>query len=396
MLSTPDRIPSGWGMHLQFVNPFEAGAQADAFLEGLPCCPAVFAVFPIAREGVPSEPYLGRTSDLRRRLTRLLSVRRQSSKMLNLRELAARVEYQPVGSAFEGTWLLYKLNQHHFPRKYRDRMRLKTPALLKVKLKNRFPRCYPTRRMVNDGSLYYGPFPSAATAERFGAEFLDFFKIRRCVEELNPDPSHPGCIYSQLHMCLAPCFAGCTDTEYQKEVQQVVEFLDSQGNSLLRSMEAERARASESLEFEQASKIHHRIEKLNESLRQKSELVRNLSDLHAVMVLPAAEAKSVVFYRVISGEIRGPVALSLEENAANPTPLDRQLHALMESLVVDTSNPTPARLPPWEHLSLLARWYYSSFRQGELVMLDPNQSIPHRRLIRLCRKILGNGQDVAR
>ena len=143
---------------------------------------------------------------MRRRLIRLLSVRRQISRMLNLRELTARIEYEPVGSAFEGTWLLYLLNRHYFSRQYRDRLRLKPPALLKLKMQNRFPRCYPTRRMVKDGSLYYGPFPSMAGAERFAGEFLDFFKIRRCVEELNPDPSHPGCIYSQLHMCLAPCF----------------------------------------------------------------------------------------------------------------------------------------------------------------------------------------------
>jgi len=45
-------------------------------------------------------------------------------------------------------------------------------------------------------------------------------------------------------------------------------------------------------------------------------------------------------------------------------------------------------VPPWEHLSLLARWFYSSFREGELVMLNAEQTIPHTRLIRLCRKIL--------
>jgi excinuclease UvrABC nuclease subunit len=380
-------------MHLRFTTPFEAGAEADAFLDGLPSCSAVFALFPAPREGVPSAPYLGRTADLRRRLARLLSSRRPSSKMLNLRELTARIEYESVGSAFEGMWLLYLLNRHHFPRQYRDRMRLKPPALLKLKMKNRFPRCYPTRRMVKDRSLYYGPFPSMAVAERFAGEFLDFFKIRRCVEELNPDPSHPGCIYSQLHMCLAPCFAGCTDAEYQGEVQRVVEFLDSQGKSLLRSLEAERAQASESLEFEQASKIHHRIEKLNELLRQRSDLVRNLRDLHAVMVLPGAEAKSVIFFRIIGGEIRGPSALSLDENVPNPTPLDRQLHNLMESLGGEASRAAPPLLPPWEHLSLLARWYYSSFRQGELVMLNSNQTIPHSRLIRICRKLLADDRD---
>ena len=324
-------------MHLRFTTPFEAGTDPDGFLERLPSCSAVFALFPAPREGVPSPPYLGRTRDLRRRLGRLLSLRRPSSKMLNLRELTARIEYETVGSAFEGTWLLYLLNRHHFSRQYRDRLRLKPPALLKLKMQNRFPRCYPTRRMVKDRSLYYGPFPSMSVAERFAGEFLDFFKIRRCVEELNPDPSHPGCMYSQLHMCLAPCFAGCTDGEYQSEVQRVVEFLDSQGKSLLHSLEEERAGASESLDFEQAAKIHQRVEKLNEVLRQRSDLVRNLRDLHAVMVLPGAEAKSVVFFRIIGGEIRGPAALSLDENVSNPTPLDRQLHDLMESLGGESS-----------------------------------------------------------
>ena len=67
-------------MHLRFTMPFAADADADGFLEGLPSCPAVFALFPAPREGVPSAPYLGRTRDLRRRLTRLLSPRRQIPK----------------------------------------------------------------------------------------------------------------------------------------------------------------------------------------------------------------------------------------------------------------------------------------------------------------------------
>jgi len=317
--------------------------------------------------------------------------------MLNLRGVVRRVEYQPVGSGFEAQWLLYLLNRAYYPDQYRNRLRLKRPSLLKLKLNNRFPRCYPTRRLANDGSLYYGPFPSPVAAERFASEFLDFFKIRRCVEDLDPHPSHPGCIYSQLHMCLAPCYAGCTDAEYAEEVGRVIESLDAQGQALLRSLEIERARASEALEFEQAAKSHRRIKKLHEVLRQNPDLVRNLRDLNAVVVQRGADANTVAFFRVSAGELCGPATLSFDENVSAPAPLDSLLQNLLAGLLPATrghgrselpTNSGQASPPPWEHLSLLARWYYSSFREGELVMLNRDAVIPHSRLIRICRKLL--------
>ena len=67
----------------------------------------------------------------------------------------------------------------------------------------------------------------------------------------------------------------------------------------------------------------------------------------------------------------------------------------MESLGGEESRAAPPPPPPWEHLSLLARWYYSSFRQGELVMLNSNQTIPHSRLIRICRKVLARDGEIA-
>jgi len=439
-------------MRLRFSTPFDPNDGAESFLEPFPSRPAVFALFP-PDSGVASPPYLSRTRDLRRRLGRLLSPKQENSRMFNLRGFTRRIEWQVVGSAFEAQWLNYLLNKKYYPRQYRFRLRLKPPALLKLSLRNRFPRCYPTRRLSKDGAYYYGPFPSQAAAERFAAEFLDFFKIRRCVEELDPNPSHPGCIYSQMKMCLAPCFAGCTDDEYQSEVGRVVEFLDAQGQSLLHALADERTRASEALEFEQAAKIHAKMEKVNGVLRQKTELARNLRELHALVMQKGAEEKSVLFFRVWRGELRGPALLSLDENVPSPVPLDQQLHSLLDSLAGDappaiaTMNhvpsshplsasltpvgahghaplqhlPMPARaerssaifqdgdpaqaqscalrqptdhaeivpaVPPWEHLSLLARWYYSSFREGELVMLNAEQTIPHTRLIRLCRKIL--------
>ena len=373
-------------MELQCAATFDPERDAHAFLDPIPRRAAVFAVFPEAGPSEP-QPYLSRTRDLHRRLARLLAAQQTPSKRLNLRAVARRVEYQCVGSNFEAQWLLYRLNRFYYPRRWRERLRLRPPALLKVNLANRFPRCFPTRRITRDGSLYYGPFASRAAAERYAAEFLDLFKIRRCVEDLEPDPAHPGCIYSQMRMCLAPCFVGCTDDEYGRELGRVISFLDSEGRSLQRALDAERAAASEALEFERASQVHRKMEKLSDVLRLKSGLARNVAALDAIMVQPGAEPKSVTFFRIAASEIRGPVALSLDERVSSPLPLDERLRDLLEPLARHRA----ATLPPWEHLSLLGRWYYSSFREGELVMLDGAGTLPHARLIRICSKLVRGG-----
>lgn len=381
-------------MKLEFSAPFDPASDAQPLLDSIPSRAAVFVLSSDPAASPPSPPYVSRTRDLHRRLVRLLAKPRENSKLLNLRHLVRQIDYQPVGSNFEAQWLLYHLNRRYYPESYRERLRLRAPFLLKVNLRNRFPRCYLTRRLSPNGSLYYGPFPSRSSAERFASDFLDLFKIRRCVDDLHPDPSFPGCIYSQMKMCLAPCFAGCTDEEYQRELDRVVAFLDTEGQSLAQALEAERAAASDQLEFERAAKVHQRIENLQQVLRLRPELARNLRDLNAVMILPAAAPRNVTFFRVSSGEIRGPATLSLDDKVSSPIPLDQQLHALLDSLVPGSSampeTPLPAHLPPWEHLSLLGRWYYSSFREGELLMLPKNQQIPHARLIRTCRKLISS------
>jgi len=149
-------------MKLQHSAPFDPQAAAESFFESFPTWPAVFALFGGRASPAPPPPYLGRTRNLRRRLARLLRPAKSDSRLLNLREFTRRIDYQLVGPGLEAAWLVYQLQRYYYPRQYRQRVRLKTPVLLKLNLRNRFPRCYLTRRLVPDGSLYYGPFPSRA------------------------------------------------------------------------------------------------------------------------------------------------------------------------------------------------------------------------------------------
>jgi hypothetical protein len=105
-------------MRLQFSAPFDPNDEPESFLESFPSRPAVFALFP-SDSGVASPPYLTRTRDLRRRLGRLLSPKRENLRLFNLRGFTRRVEWQVVGSAFEALWLNYLLNKQYYPRGWR-------------------------------------------------------------------------------------------------------------------------------------------------------------------------------------------------------------------------------------------------------------------------------------
>ena len=164
-------------MQLEVSLPFGHGSDGQSFFDLLPSAPAVFALFP-ETTAPGSAPYISRTRDLRRRLTRLLGEALTSSKRLNLREVTCRVEYQGVGSTFEAQWLLYLLNKVYYPRTYRHRLRLKPPALLKVSLGNRFPGVTPrgvfrttarfTMAPSPAESLLSDSRPSSSTCSRFG------------------------------------------------------------------------------------------------------------------------------------------------------------------------------------------------------------------------------------
>src|SRR6266849_3382544 len=163
-----------------------------------------------------AEPLLVRTQDLCRRVQRLLGPPDPASKRLNLREVAREVRYRLTCSRFEQIFTYYLHAKQLFPSRYQKMLRIRPPAVLKVSLRNAYPRCYVTRRIACDeaglptAGAYYGPFASRRSAEGFAGSALDFFKVRRCQIKIRRDPAFPGCMYSEMKLCLAPCFAGCT------------------------------------------------------------------------------------------------------------------------------------------------------------------------------------------
>jgi len=359
-----------------------------------------------------AEPFLIRTQDLRRRLQRLLGPLDPASKRLNLREFARGVRYRATGSAFEQTFTYYQHAKSLFPKRYRALLKLRPPAVLKVNLKNAYPRCYATRRIPVDesgaptGGTYYGPFPSRRGAQAFAERALDLFKVRRCQIKIRRDPTFPGCLYSEMKMCLAPCFAGCTKEEYDVEVGRLVQFLDTSGGSLRATYEEEREKASEQLDFERAALLHKRVEKLDEVLRGQPELIRRIQDIDAVILQKAGEEQTIAVFGVHGGRLQEPHFLRFAEIASQPRSAEQIFREYLDfgrverAMTIDERGQQRAETPPLpgpavgdlgESLWLVARWFYSNPREGEIFFRQKDW--PYRRILRACSRILSPKTD---
>ena len=276
-----------------------------------------------------------------------------------------------------------------FPKAYSKRLRLRPAPLVKLHLENEFPRASITTRLSIRGSnLFYGPFQSRVTAEKFANDALDFFKMRRCVDDLHPDPAFPGCIYSEMKMCLAPCFKGCTDDEYRAEVSRVQAFFDTTGESLTRELSDQRERASTDLAFEDAATLHAKLEKLKPLLSQVPEIVRRVDRLQVIVVQRSAEPGCVSLFLFRSGRLDGPLAFSLEPHAQSESMESR----IERALTVFPTASSPSTIERTEHLAILKRWYYRSHRIGEVFFADDKGSWPLRRIVRGIGRVY-HGED---
>jgi excinuclease ABC subunit C len=359
--------------------------QDSELFRTVPAGPAVFLLQGADRQ---AEPYVSKTANLRRRLERLLGPVAERTRKLNLRHRVRSIEYAPTGSDFEAAFLLYRVLRQTFPKTYQKRLRLRFAPLLKLHLENPYPRASITTRLgkLNGAVLYYGPFVSRVAAEKFMNDSLDFFKMRRCVDDLHPDPKFPGCIYSEMKMCLAPCFKGCTDEEYRAEVNRVQTYFDSRGDSLLGELSNQREAASANLAFEDAAQIHVRIEKLKPVVSPLPQIVQRLDRLSALMIQQSHSGGSVALFRIVSGQITGPVAFNIQ-------PPEQAKSQSMEARVEEAFQAFPSlsakpALETMEHLAILKRWYYRGTRVGEIFFSDRQGQLPMRRVVRGISRVL--------
>jgi len=427
--------------------------DAAAILLGVPAAPGVFA---LRGERAEDEPYIVRGADLRRRLRRLLAPPEEVdeagkpvlSKRLNLREKVRWIEWTRAGSEFESGLVLYGAMREAFGAEAaRKKLRLYPPYFLRVTMGHEHPRVYSTNRLSKRAlEETFGPFPSRAAAERYCDAVLDLFKLRRCYEDLQPYPEHPGCAYGEMKMCLEPCKMACSAEEYAAEAGRVLEFFETRGESMLAGIAKERDAASEAMDFEGAAELHKQWEKVKAAAALADELVRPVAELRVLVLQESAPECSgnpdlqvreiggtpeAAVFLLEHGRIVGPERLSTlgvravrEQTAVGSSlfaqplmlaavPLGSELagqgvsesggavalspedraREVLERLAARADEAGEAEIAErCDTLSLLRRWYYRPEKQraGEVFLPNADGGWPLRRVLNgAARVVLG-------
>jgi excinuclease UvrABC nuclease subunit len=367
-------------------------ATVESFLDALPPRPAVVLIEP--RPNLASaRPLLLRTADLRRRLRLLLGPRDSdpaAARRVHLAGYAVGIRYRLTGSAFEQSLVHYQNARALWPHDYRRRMRLRSSSLVKLTQASAYPRAFVTRRATGNGTLF-GPFASRRAADTFLKSFLDVYKLRRCQIKILRDPSFPGCIYSEMKKCLAPCFAGCTDEEYAAESSRAAVFLETSGASAVAALEREREQASSDLAFERAALLHRDLERADSARRAIPEICRTIPVLNAAILQRGAEDGAIAVFKVKAGSIADPFLLRFTEFAGQPRSVEEILRRSLE-LSGDAAAATQhitSSADLEDHLALLARWFYARPHHGEIFFAEAGpHGWPYRRMLRTCSRLL--------
>ena len=217
--------------------------------------------------------YVGKAISLRNRVRQYFRKNKKTKRIENMVALVDHFEYIVTDNEAEALILecnLIKKNMPKFNVLLKDD---KTYPYIKINVKSDYPDVYITRRILNDGAKYFGPYASSGSAK----EMVDFiktkFKIRQCKSFKYKDRP---CLNYHIKKCLAPCMGFVSKEEYRKQINEIISILEGKTEKLEKQLENEMIEASTKQEYEKAAYLRDKriaIERISE--RQK---VSNISE----------------------------------------------------------------------------------------------------------------------
>ena len=241
----------------------------EAELKKLPNKPGVY----IMHDKEDNVIYVGKAVILRNRVRQYFRKNNKTARIEKMVSLVDHFEYIVVSSEDEA--LILECN---LIKKYRPKFNVllkddKTYPYIKIDVKSEYPTVTMTRRLVNDGSKYFGPYPSSGSAKEMINFIKEKFQIRQCKNFKNKDRA---CLNYHIKKCLAPCMRYVSPEDYRKQINQIIKLLDGRVDQIISELNREMNEYSKNMEFEKAALVRDRIQAI-ERVTEKQK-ISNISE----------------------------------------------------------------------------------------------------------------------
>jgi excinuclease ABC subunit C len=247
-------------------------------LRALAPAPGVY----LMRDAKGSVIYVGKAMRLRDRVRSYFqSTRHADAKTRELVRQIADFDVIRTDTATEALILENELIKRYQPRYNVMLKDSKTYPYLKI-TNEAWPRIISTRRIVDDGGRYFGPYTSAGSAYRTLNLLNRLFPYRKCDKRITGHEE--VCLYYHLRQCTAPCIAAVDRDTYMRAIEGAAMFLNGRADEILRSLDEEMAQAADAWNFERAAELRDRIAAINHVLERQKIVSPNQENADIVAV----------------------------------------------------------------------------------------------------------------
>ncbi|WP_418790978.1 excinuclease ABC subunit UvrC [Phosphitispora sp. TUW77] len=280
-------------------------------LKYLPQAPGVY----IMKNSSGAIIYVGKALSLKNRVRSYFQIsRNHSPKVTNLVSQVADIEYILTDSEVEALILECNLIKKHRPR-YNVRLADdKSYPYVKVTLSEDYPRVFITRKVIRDGSRYYGPYTDAGALRETLRLLKKVFPLRQCRQKSLNRQKRP-CLNYHIKRCLAPCQGEVGREKYLEMIKNVCLFLEGRHEELVKTLSVRMADAAENLDFEQAAELRDRIRDIEKVVEKQKIVSADHVDQDVVALAREGELSAVAVFFIRGGKLMGREHFIIDETS---------------------------------------------------------------------------------
>ena len=251
--------------------------------------------------------YIGKAKNLKKRVSSyFLEGKNQSYRIRLMVKKSVDLQFTITGNESEALLLENNLIKENQPRYNINLKDGKSYPFICIK-NERFPRVFPTRKKVKDGSSYFGPYASVKIMQAMLDLIRQNFQVRTCNFLLSQENIHSHkfktCLEFQIGNCGGPCEGLIEEKKYLEGIENIKKILNGNIHPILEQFKKDMHSASEKYEFEKAEKIKRRIERLTDYRKRSTIFSEKLEDMEAIVLLGNATLAVVTHFRIRNGTI---------------------------------------------------------------------------------------------